>query len=60
MLLLEAFLLDFDGDLYGQIARVRFAKHLRGQQRFDSVDDLIAQMQRDVEAVRSLSEQGLW
>jgi riboflavin kinase/FMN adenylyltransferase len=60
MLLLEAYLLDFDGDLYGQNARVRFAKHLREQHRFDSVDDLIAQMQRDVEVVRTLSEQGLW
>jgi riboflavin kinase / FMN adenylyltransferase len=60
MLLLEAYLLDYDGDLYGQNARVRFAKRLRGQERFDRVDDLIVRMQRDVEAVRTLSEQGLW
>jgi FAD synthase len=52
LLLLEAYLLDFDGDLYGQAARVRFHRRLRGQERFDSVDDLIAQMARDVEAVR--------
>ena len=37
--LLEAHLLDFDGDLYGQHARVRFLHRLRGQERFDSVDD---------------------
>jgi riboflavin kinase/FMN adenylyltransferase len=52
LLLLEAYVLDFDGDLYGQAARVRFHRHLRGQERFDSVDDLIAQMTRDVQAVR--------
>jgi riboflavin kinase/FMN adenylyltransferase len=52
MLLLEAHLLDFDGDLYGQRARVRFRRRLRGQKRFESVDDLIAQMALDVEAVR--------
>jgi riboflavin kinase/FMN adenylyltransferase len=52
MLLLEAYLLDFDGDLYGQRARVRFHRRLRGQERFESVDDLIAQMTRDVQAVR--------
>ena len=40
MLLLEAYVLDFDGDLYGQPARVRFHHQLRGQERFDSVDDL--------------------
>jgi riboflavin kinase / FMN adenylyltransferase len=52
MLLLEAYLLDFDGDLYGQRARVRFHRRLRGQERFESIDELIAQMARDVEAVR--------
>ena len=52
LLLLEAHLLDFDGDLYGQGARVRFERRLRGQERFESVDELIAQMARDVEAVR--------
>jgi riboflavin kinase/FMN adenylyltransferase len=52
MLLLEAYLLDFEGDLYGQSARVRFHGRLRGQERFEAVDDLIAQMARDVDAVR--------
>ncbi len=53
MLLLEAYVLDFDGDLYGQPARVQFTHRVRPQQRFGSVDDLVAQMRRDVEAVRS-------
>jgi riboflavin kinase/FMN adenylyltransferase len=47
--------LDFDGDLYGQLARVRFRHRLRGQERFDSVEALIDQMARDVEAVRNWS-----
>lgn len=51
--LLEAHLLDFDGDLYGQRARVRFRAHIRAQQRFDDVDDLVRQMERDVAETRA-------
>ena len=54
MLLLEAHVLDFDGDLYDQRAKVRFHRRLRGQERFETVDALVAQMRRDVEAVRQL------
>ena len=43
--LLEAYLLDFDGDLYGQLAKVRFVGRLRGEERFDSVEALVEQMQ---------------
>jgi riboflavin kinase/FMN adenylyltransferase len=50
--LLEAYVLDFDGDLYGQDVRVRFEHHLRGEQKFDSVDALVAQIERDVHATR--------
>lgn len=50
---LEAHLLDFDGDLYGEAAKVDFVTNLRGQVRFADADDLSAQMQRDVEAVRA-------
>jgi riboflavin kinase / FMN adenylyltransferase len=52
--LLEAFLLDFDDDLYDEAARVRFVARLRGEVKFDSVDDLVAQMRRDVEEARRL------
>jgi len=52
MLLLEAHLLDFEGDLYGQDARVRFLHRLRGQERFASADALVDQMNRDVETTR--------
>ena len=52
--LLEAYVLDFDGDLYGHDVRVRFARRLRGEERFESVDDLVAQMHRDVERTRQI------
>ena len=51
---LEAYLLDFDDDLYGETAAVRFAERIRGEERFDSVDALVAQMADDVEATRAL------
>jgi riboflavin kinase/FMN adenylyltransferase len=50
--LLECHVLDFTGDLYGQKAKVEFIAYLRGQERYDGVDALIAQMGRDVEAAR--------
>jgi len=49
---LEAYVLDFDGDLYGRPARVRFVERLRGDERFDSVDALLSQMALDVAATR--------
>lgn len=54
--LLEAFLLDFEGDLYGETARVEFVTHLRDELRFDSVDALVAQMQSDVAEARAALE----
>jgi riboflavin kinase/FMN adenylyltransferase len=51
--LLEAHLLDFDGDLYGQPARVQFVEHLRDELKFESVDALVAQMALDCDAARS-------
>jgi FAD synthase len=47
--LLEAFLLDFSGDLYGQHIKVWIGHRLRLQKRFSSVDALIEQMQADVD-----------
>ena len=57
--LVEAFLLDFDGDLYGQRLTVEFVERLRGEQRFESVDELVAQMHRDVERTRELLASGV-
>ncbi len=53
--LIEAYLLDFDGDLYGQPLRVEFLRRLRGEKRFDSVETLLEQMARDVEATRMVA-----
>ena len=50
----EAHLIDFDGDLYGQPAKVRFAHFLRSERKFDGVDALIAQLATDVERSREL------
>jgi riboflavin kinase/FMN adenylyltransferase len=50
--LLEAYVLDFDGDLYGHAARVRFMSRLRGEMKFDSVDALVDQIERDVADTR--------
>jgi riboflavin kinase/FMN adenylyltransferase len=52
--LLEAHLLDFDGDLYGETATVRFAHFLRSERKFDGVDALIAQLANDVASARDL------
>ena len=54
MSLLEAHLLDFDDDLYGQPAKVRFVERLRGEERFDSVEALVEQIERDVEQTRKV------
>jgi riboflavin kinase/FMN adenylyltransferase len=50
--LLEAYVLDFEGDLYGQAAKVRFKRRLRGEVKFESVEALIAQIEQDVAATR--------
>lgn len=50
--LVEAYLLGFGGDLYGERVRVGIGVRVRGQVRFDTSEQLIEQMQRDVEAVR--------
>lgn len=61
--LLETFVFDFSGDLYGEIASVSFFGYLRGEIKFDGLDPLVAQMKLDeaearalLSAVRPLSE----
>jgi riboflavin kinase/FMN adenylyltransferase len=54
-LLVEAHLLDFDGDLYGRTVRLVFLDRLRDEIRFDSAEALTEQMRRDVEQVREIS-----
>jgi riboflavin kinase / FMN adenylyltransferase len=55
--LLETHLFDFSGDLYGQVLDVEFAGWIRGEERFDGVEALVRQMDRDsAEARRVLGE----
>jgi riboflavin kinase/FMN adenylyltransferase len=53
-LLVEAYLLDFEADVYDRELRLDFLDRLRGERRFDSVDELVEQMGRDVEQTRRL------
>jgi riboflavin kinase/FMN adenylyltransferase len=57
-LTVEAHLLDFSADLYDQPLRLEFRKFLRHELRFESVDELIAQMKLDIEQTRELTRGG--
>jgi len=50
----EAYILDYDGDLYGDAIGVEFLARLRGMEKFDDVADLVAQMRTDVADTRRL------
>jgi riboflavin kinase/FMN adenylyltransferase len=52
--LVETYILDFDGDLYGHELRVSFLARLRGERRFESVEALIDAMRSDVEQARAI------
>jgi riboflavin kinase / FMN adenylyltransferase len=51
---LEVFLLDFDGDLYGRTIAVEFIAHIRDDLRFEGIEALKAQMQADCDRARTL------
>ncbi len=53
--LVEAYLLDYSGVLYGQHIELEFLDRLRGEQKFSGVDELIAQIQRDVDETRRIA-----
>jgi riboflavin kinase / FMN adenylyltransferase len=52
--LLETYVFDFSGDLYGQICSVSFFGYLRPELKFDGLEPLVAQMKRDEEEARAL------
>jgi riboflavin kinase/FMN adenylyltransferase len=56
--LLEAHLLDFDGDLYGEHVRVRFAARLRGEAKFETAEALVEQIAEDCDRARALLTPG--
>jgi riboflavin kinase/FMN adenylyltransferase len=53
--LVEAYMLDFEGDLYGRQLRLDFLERLRGERRFQSAEQLVEQMHRDVERTREIA-----
>jgi riboflavin kinase/FMN adenylyltransferase len=56
--LIEAYLLDFEGDLYGRELRLDFLARLRGERRFETAEALIEQMHRDVQRTREIAQAG--
>ena len=56
--LIEVYVLDFEGDLYGSELRLKFLARLRGERRFADPDALIEQMHRDVEQTREIAAAG--
>jgi riboflavin kinase/FMN adenylyltransferase len=52
--LVESYLIDHEADLYDRSLRIAFIARLRGEKRFASVEELVAQMHRDVEEAREL------
>ena len=53
--LIEAYILDFDGDLYDKQLRLDFLSRLRGERRFTTAEALVEQMHRDVEQTREIA-----
>ena len=51
---IEAYLLDFSGDLYGQLIRLEFVERLRDEEKYDTADKLLVQIAKDVERTRSI------
>ena len=52
----EAFVLDFDGDLYGKQLRLAFLERMRGEKRFESVEALVEQMRADIAEAQGIAE----
>lgn len=50
---LEAYLIDFEGDIYGEAARVSFVARIRDEKKFDSIEELSRQIEKDVEKAKA-------
>lgn len=50
---LEAYLIDFEGDIYGEAARVSFVARIREERKFASIEELSEQIKKDVKKARS-------
>jgi riboflavin kinase/FMN adenylyltransferase len=49
----ETFVLDFDGDLYGDVLRIRFLHRIRNERKFNGIDELKAQIEKDLRRAKS-------
>jgi riboflavin kinase/FMN adenylyltransferase len=58
MPVLEVFLFDFGGDLYGREMEVEFIDFIRGDRKFRSVEELVVQMDQDIDKVRAVLAKG--
>jgi riboflavin kinase/FMN adenylyltransferase len=52
--ILEVYILDFDRDIYGKDLELRFVRYLRPEKKFENVDALVRQIERDVQQAREL------
>jgi len=50
---IESFIFDFDGDLYGDVLRVRFLHRIRDERKFNGIDELKAQIEKDSDRARN-------
>ncbi len=53
--ILEVYLFDFDRDIYGKDLELRFVHYLRPEKKFENVDALVRQIERDVQQARELA-----
>ena len=51
---IESYILDFDKEIYGQTIKLEFIKYLRDEKAFDTVENLIVQMNKDVKDTRKI------
>lgn len=57
---IESYIFDFDGDLYGDVLRVRFLHRIRDERKFNGIEELKAQIEKDSEtALRYFSHEGV-
>ena len=56
-LTIESYLLDFQGELYGEKIHIRFLRRIRGQVKFDTLSALQEQLQKDFETVKKMREE---
>jgi riboflavin kinase/FMN adenylyltransferase len=54
---IEAFILDFAGDIYGEAAKLSFVQRIREERMFAQIEDLVTQMHEDVQAARAIFDQ---